>query len=181
MSTLRFSVLMGMIVTAAIARIIPHPPNFTPIISLALFGGAYLENKRTAFFVPLAAMILSDLLLWALEGYSVFNVMRLVVYGSFAVITAMGLLLNGKINVLNVAGASVGGSVFFFLVTNLAVWLGGKLYPMDWSGLIACYVAAIPFFQNTLLSSLVYSALLFGGFEIVSRKFPAVARGKVPA
>jgi hypothetical protein len=178
MLTPRITLLAGMIVAAAISRIIPHPPNFTPIISIALFGGAYFQRRGTVLFVPLASMALSDVLLWFLEGYAVLTWGRLVVYGSFAAIAFAGILLRGRINALHVTAASVGGSVFFFVVTNLAVWLGGVLYPMDFAGLVACYAAAIPFFQNTLVSALVYSAFLFGGFELISRRFPTMAESK---
>lgn len=175
MSTARFTVLTGMVIAAVISRIVPHEPNFTPLIALALFGGAYFDKKGAAYGVPLAAMVLSDIALAFLEGYAFFMPMRIIVYSCFVLITSMGFLLRGRSIVLNITGASLAGSLLFFVVTNFAVWLGGKLYPMNVAGLVACYVAAIPFFKNMLLSTLLYSAVLFGSFELAKQKFPTLA------
>lgn len=178
MITPRFKVITGMVLAAAAARLIPHAPNFTPMIALALFGGAYFENKKIAFAIPLAAMVISDLVLAMFEGYAFFSSMRLVIYSCFALITAMGFLLRNKVKVLNVTMASVTASVVFFIISNFAVWLGaeGKLYSLDLTGLIACYVAAIPFFSNTIFSALIYSAVLFGSFEAAKYKFPVLSK-----
>ncbi len=176
MVTPRVKVLISMVLAAAASRLIPHAPNFTPIIALAIFGGAHFENKKIAFAIPLIAMVLSDIGLAILNSAEYFTFGQVVIYSCFALITAMGFFLRGKVKVPNVALASFAGSLVFFLVTNFAVWLGGTMYPMDLSGLIACYVAGIPFFNNTVLSSVLYSALLFGGFEAAKYKFPALAK-----
>ena len=167
----RFTFLTSVVVAAAVSRLIPHPPNFTPMIALALFGGAYFTDKRTAYVVPFAAMVLGDIGLPFLNGYEFFATMRLVVYGSFGLITALGFLLRQDVKLLNVVAASVAGSIVFFIITNFAVWAGGHLYPMTMSGFVACYIAAIPFFNNTLLSALLYSAVLFGSVEFAKHKF----------
>lgn len=178
MITPRFKVLTVMVLAAVASRLIPHPPNFTPIIALALFSGAYFENKKIALAIPLAAMVISDLGLAMLNGYAFLSSMRLVIYSCFALITAMGFLLRNNVKVSNVIAGSVVGSVAFFIISNFAVWLGsdGILYTLDLTGLIACYVAAIPFFNNTIFSALIYSALLFGSFEAAKYKFPVLSK-----
>ena len=129
--TIRFGVLAGMILLAALSRLIPHPPNFTPIAAMALFGGAYFINKKWSFGVPLLAMLISDIGLTFIMGYEFFTSMRIVIYGGFILITMIGFLLRSNVKVLNVVLASLGGSVLFFIITNFAVWasVSHNLYP----------------------------------------------------
>jgi hypothetical protein len=171
----RFTVLIGMVLTATAARLIPHPPNFSPIGALALFGGATFASKRAAFLVPLAAMFLSDLVLG-------FYAITPVVYGSFALITGLGIWLRERQTVWRLAGASVAAAVLFFAATNFGFWALGDWSPKTLAGLAECYAAAIPFFRNTLWSNLFYSAVLFGGLRLAEKRwrwraegFPAMA------
>ena len=160
--------LIGMIAAAAALRLLPHPSNFTPIGALALFAGAHFDDKRWAFIVPLAAMFLSDILIG-------FHGQMPVIYGAFAVIVCMGFVLREKRTALRVTGASLAAATFFFIVSNFAVWAFDGLYPMTFQGLVTCYVAAIPFFQNWLAGTLLYSAALFGGFALLEAKLPVLA------
>jgi hypothetical protein len=159
----RFCFLAGMMLLAA-SRLIPHPPNFSPIATLALFGGAKFADKRLAFFVPLAAMFLSDLVLGL-------HSLIPIVYGSFALIVCLGFWLRRRQSVWAIGGAAIVGALLFFVLTNFGVWAMGQMYPKTPAGLVDCYVAAIPFFQNTLLSDLFYAALLFGGLAIAENRF----------
>jgi len=158
----------SMIIAAAIIRFLPHPPNFTPIFAMALFGGAYLSNKKMAFIFPLAAMLISDLFIG-------FHSLMLVVYGSIALITALGFLLKNRVRPSTVIGASLLGSLIFYLISNFAVWAMFDTYPHTIAGLGTSYVAAIPFIKNSLISGLFYSALMFSSFELAKRKFPVLA------
>lgn len=168
----RFATLVGIVAAAAMMRLVPHPPNFTPIAAMALFGGAHFMSRRAAFAVPLTAMLLSDLAL-GLAIYGSFAFVSIpFVYGSFALIVGLGLLIRRRRSPLVVGGAVLTGSVLFFLVTNLGTWLTSGMYPKTLDGLIACYTAAIPFFRNALAGDLLYSAVLFGGFALTQRSFP---------
>ena len=164
----RLTVLIGMVLTAAMSRLIPHPPNFTPIAALALFGGANFADKRTAFLVPLAALFLSDLFLG-------FAMLTPVVYGSFALIVCLGLWLRRRRTVGPIAAAAFTGAVMFFILTNLGVWALTPLYPRTLNGLTECYVAALPFFRNTFAGDLMYSGLLFGGLVVAEKRWPSLA------
>ena len=149
---------------AAFSRLIPHAPNFTPVISIALFAGAYLK-KGYAFLVPVAALLLSDVVI----GFYGLETMAFV-YGTLILIVAMGLLLEKKVSAGKLLGLSLAGAVVFFVTTNFAVWLvPGSIYPKTMAGLAQCYVMAIPFFGNTLLSTLVYSAAMFGVYEAAEK------------
>ena len=176
MWNVRFVTLVGIVVAATAMRLVPHPPNVTPIAAIALFGGAHFASKRAALAVPLLAMCLSDLLL----GFGVHRVMPFV-YGSFALIVVLGRLIGDRRSTLAVGGAALTGSVLFFVITNFGVWLLSDLYPRTVEGLVACYVAAIPFFRNTLAGDLLYASVLFGGFALGEWRFPALRGQSRPA
>lgn len=167
MNSPRFAIIAGLILAAAASRLLPHPPNFTPVGAVALFGGACLADRRLAFLVPLAAMFMSDLVLGLHRGMP-------VVYLCFALMVCLGFRLRCHRRPLPVTAAAVAGALLFYLVTNFAVWSHGKLYPLTLDGLAACYVAALPFLQNMLLGNLGYAALLFGGLALAERQFPTV-------
>lgn len=169
MNIKRFTILAGIVLTATVARLIPHPPNFTPVAALALFGGASFASKRGAFLVPLTALFLSDLVLG-------FYAITPVVYGSFALITCIGFWLRRRQNLQRLTAATIAGAVLFFILTNLGVWLFDTLYPKTLAGLAECFIAAIPFFWNTLVSDLLYSALLFGSLAFAQKRWPALAQ-----
>ncbi len=161
---------------------IPHPPNFAPIGALALFGGACFANKRSAFLVPITAMFLSDVAIGLASGDMTLGLHRLVpvVYGAFALIVCLGFSLRRRRRLAPIATAALASSVLFFVVTNFGVWALGSWYPKTWAGLVTCYIAAIPFFGNTLLGDAVYTTALFGGLALLERGFPAL-RAPEPA
>lgn len=169
--TPRFLLLTGMILAAALVRLLPHPPNFAPIAAMALFGGAYFNKKAFAFAIPLAALLLTDLFLG-------FHNTMWAVYLSFILIVGLGMFMLKKKSVLRVVIASVSASVLFFVVTNFAFWATDTLYPTTLSGLAACYTAAIPFFHNTLIGDLFFTSVMFGLFELAKTKFPELVRVK---
>ncbi len=170
----RFLVLLGMMAAAAASRLLPHPPNMTPIAAMALLGGACFVDRRAALAVPLGAMLASDIALGLLDDdlSLVFGPMLVVVYGCFALIVCLGFLLRGRRRPLRVASATLASSVLFFVVTNLGVWALGALYPRTSAGLVACFVAAIPFFRNTLAGDAAFALALFGGLAAAERGFP---------
>lgn len=153
-----------MILVAAAARLIPHPPNFSPLAAMALFGGATFAGKRAAFLVPFAGLFLSDLVLG-------FYAITPVVYASFALIVCLGFWVRRHPSAGRIAGAAVASAILFFVITNFGVWAIDHLYPKTPAGLAACYTAAIPFFRNTLLSNLLYSGVLFGGLWLAENRF----------
>lgn len=169
----RFAVFTGMIVAAALSRILPHPPNFAPINAIALFAGAYLADKKAfAFAVPLVAMLLSDATLELLTGWG-FHSGMWVIYGCMLVVTVLGFRHANNRSPLALGFSTFLASVLFFVVTNFAVWFSSGMYPQTLSGLQACYIAALPFFQNSLLGDAFYAAVLFGAAALAERYVPA--------
>lgn len=166
-----FWVLTLMVFVAAFVRLLPHPPNFAPIAAMALFGGAYFNKKSFAFAIPLAAMFLTD----AIIG---FYSSAWLTYLSFALIVVLGIVMLKKVNVKNLIFASISSSISFFAITNFGVWALGTLYPKTPAGLMESYIAAIPFFQNSLIGDLFFVGVMFGVYELVKHKVPALAKVK---
>lgn len=162
----RLITLTGIILAAAASRLLPHPYNFTPVAAIALFSGAQFDRKWLAFFVPLAALVLSD----AVIGFYEFAQM-LATYAGFAAVVCLGFLIRRHQNFFSIASATVAGAIAFFLITNCSLWINPSMYPKSFEGVMQGYVAGLPFFQNTLLSDIFYSALLFGGFALAERKY----------
>ena len=135
--------IIGIIIIAIGSRLVPHPPNFTPITAVALFSIINFKNKYLALAIPIFCLFISDLII----GVSLIN---LFVYFSFLIISVIGYLF-GKINIKSILTSSL---VFFF-ISNFGVWLIG--YPKNWEGFVACYIAAIPFFGWTVAGDLFYS------------------------
>ena len=166
----RILALVVAIFAAAAMRLLPHPPNFSPIAAMALFSGAYLPRRAIAFAAPFGALVLSDALLGGF--YPGMN----FVYLSFGLTVLIGWAIARRKTPLRIGGAALTSSVLFFVLTNFGMWLFSGFYPLTWPGFVACYAAAIPFFQNTLAGDLFFTALLFGGFALAERLVPALRR-----
>ena len=158
---------LAVIVLAAGLRIAPHPWNFTPLGAMALFSGAFIRDRRLAFLFPLLALFAGDIFVG-------FHKLMPIVYVSFLLSVAIGFWLRNRRSVARVGAATLFGAIQFFLITNCAVWAFGLSYPRTSAGLLSCYVAGIPFFWNTLAGDVFYVSLLFGGFALAERIFPAL-------
>lgn len=179
-NAMKFRIALLLIFVAALTRLLPHPPNFTPLGAIGLFGAAYLQRRWLAWAVPFAALFLTDLL--------INNVIYSAYFTSFAWITswyiylAIGLvvllgyvMLRNRVSPQRVVMASLSASVVFFLVSNFSTWAQTPLYPKTIGGLLSCYTAGLPFFGNTLIGDLLFSAALFGGYAwVLKSKLVAV-------
>jgi Family of unknown function (DUF6580) len=161
----RILAILSAILVAAVLRLVPHPPNFTPIGAMALFSGAYLGRRAIAFAAPLGALLLSDLVLGFYHGQA-------TIYFSVALIVMIGMVALSRVSPFRVGAAAIFSSVLFFVITNFGMWLFSGFYPRTLAGFEACYVAAIPFFQNTVAGDLFYATLLFGGFKVAELLLP---------
>jgi hypothetical protein len=163
--TPRTGILIAMIAFAIGVRLLIHfvpgalPYNFTPVEAIALFGGAYFSDRRLAFIVPLGAMLLADLVIGL-------HPLMPVIYACIAASVVLGFALRNRVSFLRVAGFGVAGSLLFFAVVSFVEWLIGDTEYCR-AGIVPCYVAALPFLKNWLAGTLVWSALLFGTFELL--------------
>ena len=153
---------ISLILILAFARLIPHPPNFTPIIAVAIMSGYFFKNINLSFLTLIVAMLVSDLFIGFYENV-------IFVYASLLLITFVFYKISNKINFKNLFIYSFAGSIVFFVISNFGVWALGSpgvydvAYDKNLSGLIECYIVAIPFFGNTFLSTLIfaYPAIFF--------------------
>jgi hypothetical protein len=158
---------LALIVLAAVLRIAPHPWNLTPIGAMALFSGAVLKDRRLAFLFPLLALFAGDIFV------GLYKIIP-IIYASFLVNVAIGLWLRDRRTIARISLATLLGAIQFFFVSNFAFWQFMKTYPHNPSGLLACYVAAIPLFWNTFAGDALYAALFFGAFALAERYVPAL-------
>jgi hypothetical protein len=161
---------IALITLAVVYRLIPHPWNMVPMGAVALYAGAKLP-LRWAWLVPIGSLVISDMMIdFGLGGafmaanraaeYHAYS--RIAVYGAFALATLIGPLANlPKIGPALLPVLSLSASGLLFLTSNFAVWAEGVMYPMNLTGLWACYVAAVPFFDKTLIADLIGTGVLF--------------------
>jgi hypothetical protein len=162
-------IVAAIIFGAALTRIIPHPMNFAPLGAMALFGSAYLNRKGLGLMIAMLAWFVSDLILnntvYGSGSFTLFTQGAIYIYGSIALIYVLGRLFLKQVSFQRMVAGSLSASVIFFLVSNFGVWMSGLMYPMSADGLVACYTAALPFFQNTLMGDLFYAIVLFLIYE----------------
>ena len=159
MKKLNFIIIL--IGIAILSRLIPHPPNFTPITAIALFSTIHFKNKILTYLIPIIGLFISDLIL----GLSLVN---LFVYLSFIAITFIGFKFQ-KINNYSILLSST----TFFIVSNFGVWILG--YPKNIEGLILCYYMALPFFVYTIMGDLFYSYAMKYGLRYALNKKIVIA------
>ncbi len=154
-------------------RIIPHAPNFTPMGAVAVISGRHYSVKMS-LLVTIVSMLVSDFILSLVYGYRFLGYISLFVYAAFVVQALLGRYFR------SVKGgsliAAVSGSLVFFIVTNLAVWLQGTMYPHTLTGLGNCFIAAIPFYRMTLLGDVCWTAALSSLYYLYQRNYLKVLR-----
>jgi fumarate reductase subunit D len=159
----KISLIALAILLAGASRFVSDIPNFSPMLSIALFSGYMFRNKVIAFLIPLSAQFISDM-------YFGFHPDMLAVYFSFSIIIAIGYFNQEKYSLTKSMINSIIGTVIFFLLTNFSVWLTSGFYTNNFSGLLNSYTLAIPFYKNTLLSAIIYSTILFASYDLLSNK-----------
>ena len=139
-----------LILILALSRLIPHPPNFTPIIAVAILSGYFFKNLYLSFLVLITSMIVADFFIGFYDN-------MLVTYMTLIFISFTFYKVGSRLNYKNLFLFSLFGSLIFFIITNFGVWALGNFYEKNLKGLIECYILAIPFFGNTFLSTLVFA------------------------
>lgn len=172
----KVSVIFFAIFALAMTRILPHPPNFTAVGAAAIFGGAVFSKSWKAILVPLVALFLSNVIInntvysAYYEGFSLLSLGSLWIYAAIILMSVLAHVAIKSFNITSIAGVTVGGTVLFFLLTNFGAWLGSPLYPQTLDGLVAAYVAGLPFVLNSLIANVVFVSVLFGAYYWVAKK-----------
>ena len=162
LSKSNYYAIVCIIILLTIARLLPHPPNFTPILGMAVFSGAIINRRLIAYFIPLAAMFLSDLYLGLHASIP-------VIYFSLAICVLVGTFIESRVSIINSLLSICLGVLLFYLITNFAVWYGSGMYESSISGLITCYFMGLPFVQNTFISSILYGMGAFLIYDIINK------------
>lgn len=161
---------------AAASRVVPHPPNVSPMTALALFAGATFGRRWVSALVPLAAMLLGDSLLQLTYNAGLqpgwgFYRGQWVIYACMLATVGVGLLIHKRGLFPSVLVGSLSASVMFFLVTNcVLLHIDESPYPITVGGQLLSYWAALPFFRNALLGDLAFSAVMFGGLAFAESR-----------
>ncbi|MGB9770711.1 MAG: DUF6580 family putative transport protein [Candidatus Kapaibacteriota bacterium] len=164
---------LSLIAIAVLSRFIPHPPNFSPVASIALLSGYSFSNRVKSFLVPIIAMIISDFFIG-------FHSTMWAVYLSFSLCVIFGFLLKKNFSFYKLFAFSVASSLLFYLITNFAVWLTSGMYPHTLAGLFQCYTMGLPFYRTStldffafsLFGDIFYSFVLFGALKLAEKKIP---------
>tara|TARA_B100000427_G_scaffold246308_1_gene209338 strand:- start:15 stop:584 length:570 start_codon:yes stop_codon:yes gene_type:complete len=165
--------IVALLIIGVLSRIIPHPPNVTAMIAIALLASHSFKNKWVAMLIPLTGMWISDLMInnYLYAGYydkfMFFSSGSLWVYGGILFAVLIGKVLIKHIKLSTVFLSSLSASFFFFIITNFGVWLSSMIYPKSLLGLVECYTLAVPFFGNALIGDLIYSVVLFTSYSLV--------------
>ena len=167
--------LFGILILAALSRIIPHPFNFAPFGGMALLGAAKLKESWKAWLLPVTSIWISDLVLnntiyaGFFDGIVIFSHSFIWTAAAMMLIVLLGKVILKKVRTKNIMFGALAASVIFFLVSNFGVWMQGFMYPKTIAGLLACYGAGIEFFQFTIAGDLFYSLVLFGIYNLALR------------
>jgi len=154
--------VIGLILSAALLRLAPHPDNVAPIGALALFSGAYLQ-RQVLWLVPIGALLLGD----AATGFYL-PVVMLFVYLGFIASTGIGrCLLRDRDSWPRIAAATGAGALAFWTVSNLGNWLA--FHPHTPGALLACYRDGLPYLLRSLAGDAVYVVALFGAYRLLRR------------
>jgi hypothetical protein len=178
--------LIGLVGLAVATRWLPHPENLTAVGAVALFSGAFFRRWWVAPLVPIASLLVSDLVLsivWAGSDVQHWHFLSPVHYVLFALTAILGRVMHERRGPGRILATTIAATVFYYLVSNFSEWYrpesGVPLYPATMTGLMECYVAGLPFARNMLAGNLIYAALLFGGWKIAEEL--AGRRELVPA
>lgn len=183
-SIVKIGFIVAMIFVAAFSRILPHPYNFSPLAAMGIFGAAFFDKKWLAYLTPFLALFLSDLVINNViyaQYYSSFTFFYEGFYWqylSYALIITLAFVTLKKVNLKNVIGTSLSSSIIFFIISNFGAWLTSGMYTANLSGLVSCYVAAIPFFSGSFAGDLFYCGIMFGAYLGVAKFVPQLQIAK---
>jgi hypothetical protein len=150
------------ILALSLTRLIPHPWNFSPMLAVGVFSGFYFRQFYASVFIVIFSMFVGDLFLG-------FHSTMFFTYIALAIAVLIGIYVKHfKFKEIFYSGLT--SSIFFFIITNFGAWLTLEMYVKNFSGLVQSYLMAIPFFQNTLISTFLYLFLLKLAFDLAVKK-----------
>jgi hypothetical protein len=159
-----------LVIVGVASRLLPHPPNFTSVNAVGLYGGSRLQGWR-GYLVPLVCMLITDPVMGAMYGFQPFSLVTPFIYASLLVNVWLGQRFLSRVSAGRMFTLGLIASAQFYLISNFATWWLGSLYPHTFAGLGVCYIAALPYLAWNVAGTLVYSAGLFGADALLARRF----------
>ncbi len=165
-----------LVIIAVSFRFFPHPSNFTPLLAIFVFSSGYFRNKLWAVLFPLSVMFISDLIVNNImysayfDGFVFMYSGAIWTYAAMIVLSLVSIPLLRKFNLTRTLISGITASVIFYLISNFGVWFSGTMYPKTAQGLITCYTMALPFFKNTLISTVLFVAAMYGATYYAEKK-----------
>ena len=153
-------ILFGLLV---LSRMITDIPNFTATIALVIFTGYLIQNRLLSILIVLTSQVVSDLYLGIYSS-------MIFVYAAYASIVLLSPIIMNKINTKSVVLSSIISPSIFFIISNFGVWLTGSIYTFNLSGLITCYIAGIPFFDESLISTVLFALTIFSIMKLIKKE-----------
>lgn len=170
-----------MIVVCSLYRVMPRPFGFAPQIAMTIFCGLMIKDRKWAFALPIVSMFLSDCLyqvlylqgMTSIKGFYGGMFENYLLFGSLTILP----MIFRKTTMPNVAALSLVSPTVFFLISNLLVWLSGTGlgHPQNFNGLMLTYADGLPFYGNSILATIVFSAVFFGAYYLLRRMFVKTA------
>lgn len=188
-----FSLVLLYMILLAILRIGSAFPSgvlmsdFSPLGAMAIFGGCYFYPKWKGLLFPIGILFFSDIIIMhtAFAKFNNGNVLYSGWYWTYAAFLLMAFLgsLIRRVSFLSVAATALVISLLHYIITDFGAWMSGcpdittgRPYSKDLQGLIKCYILALPFLRNFLVSTILYSGLLFGSFEFLVNHYPSLGK-----
>ena len=168
----KISILFIAVFAIAMTRLIPHWPNFTAVGAAAIFGAATIRKSWVAILIPLSAIFISDLIINNVfysayyEGFVFFGESSSWIYAAFILMAVLAHFSIKSFKALPIVGTAVAGSVLFFALTNLGVWIGSPIYTQNMAGLLMAYEAGLPFLLNSMFANVLFSGVFFGAYYV---------------
>ena len=145
-----------------LSRIIPHPPNFTPILAGIIFLPLIKRDIKFSVFVPLGAMLISDFIIGK-------HSLMLWTYGPIIILSLLSYYFTNA-NASRIASLAIASPAVFYLISNFGVWINSPMYTKDLSGLIQCYVNAVPFYASSAIACILFCSAFFLIYSLLINK-----------
>mgnify|MGYP001166791447 FL=1 len=159
----KISIFTALVVISVLSRLVPHPWSFTCVGSVILFSMFFFKNTKISILATVSIFLISDFILYELSETPKAGIL---IYLCWLFYIPSSKLINKKYDFKSIGLAGFTGATLFFIVSNFLVWSGSMMYPHTFSGLITCYIAAIPFYTNHVLGNFVWSFVIFGIYKI---------------
>ena len=136
-----------------LSRIIPHPPNFTPILAGIIFLPFIKRDIKFSVFVPIGGMLISDFIIGM-------HSLMLWTYGPIIILSLLSYYFSND-KASRIASLAIASPAIFYLMSNFGVWINSSMYTKDFSGFIQCYINAIPFYANSATACVLFCSAFF--------------------